>query len=366
MDGESRLHDRLLWALLFVAGAGVALWAGWAWLQSLAPEHLVLVTLTVDPEHDTPQVLKRYAVAHRADSERRLFLTSLAPHGDRISELIEKSLLIGRPEENPQAEPGMRFQHSDRLVLVDAEGRVRGSYLCVEPVLDAERVPTSAYQINRSVLRQLRRDAVALAAGRRAGNLDHGHQIADFELIDQNGDRVTRETLKGKVWVVGFIFTRCGVSCPTITQAMNELQDPRRHALPSVNATLNGISAILLLVGFLFIRSRLILPHAICMLSAFLVSILFLGSYLYYHFAVLDGEPTRYEGPPLMRSIYLAILLSHTVLAVVVVPLVLWTLYRAFQTQFTKHARIARWTLPIWLYVSLTGVVVYLFLYRFS
>lgn len=130
-------------------------------------------------------------------------------------------------------------------------------------------------------------------------------------------------------------------------------------ALPTVNAFLNGASAVLLVSGWLFIRSGRILAHRLCMGGALAVSAAFLASYLYYHFQV---GSVRYEGP--VRPLYLAILSSHTVLAVLVPPLALRALYLALKERFEEHKRAARWALPIWLYVSVTGVIVYAMLYR--
>jgi putative membrane protein len=131
--------------------------------------------------------------------------------------------------------------------------------------------------------------------------------------------------------------------------------------LPAVNAALNSLSAILLVGGYLFIRSRNIKAHRACMLSAFASSILFLASYLVYHYQV-GSVPFKGQGG--IRLVYFTILLTHTILATTVVPLALVTLFRAFKERFDAHRRIARWTFPIWLYVSLTGVIVYWMLYR--
>jgi putative membrane protein len=133
--------------------------------------------------------------------------------------------------------------------------------------------------------------------------------------------------------------------------------------LPTLNAILNGISAVLLMAGYVCIRAQRVRCHIACMTGATLVSALFLASYLYYHL-VLRAGVTRFTQEGWIRPLYFGILLSHTTLAVVVVPLVLVTLYRALRGQFYRHRRIARWTLPIWLYVSVTGVAVYVMLYR--
>ena len=131
--------------------------------------------------------------------------------------------------------------------------------------------------------------------------------------------------------------------------------------LPSLNAALNALSAILLIAGYLFIKSRNIKAHKTCMLAAFASSILFLISYLVYHYQV-GSVPFKGQGG--IRLVYFTILLTHTVLATAVVPLALVTLFRAFKERFDRHRRIARWTFPIWLYVSVTGVVVYWMLYQ--
>ena len=131
--------------------------------------------------------------------------------------------------------------------------------------------------------------------------------------------------------------------------------------LPAVNATLNGISAALLAAGFVFIRRRRIDAHRRCMLAAFGTSSLFLASYLVYHYHV-GSVPFTGQGP--IRAVYFSILISHIVLAAVILPLALVTLQRALRGRFARHAAIARWTLPIWLYVSVTGIAVYWMLYR--
>ena len=131
--------------------------------------------------------------------------------------------------------------------------------------------------------------------------------------------------------------------------------------LPHLNACLNGTSAVLLFSGYMFIRARNVAAHRACQVSALVVSLLFLASYLTYHY--YHGA-TRFQGTGLARPIYFTILISHTILAVVIVPLVIVTFYRALRSDFARHLRIARVTLPLWLYVSITGVIVYLMLYH--
>ena len=131
--------------------------------------------------------------------------------------------------------------------------------------------------------------------------------------------------------------------------------------LPSVNAALNATSGVLLLVGYRFIRHGRTDAHRSCMLAAFAVSSLFLASYLFYHYHA-GSKP--FMGQGWVRPVYFTILISHIILAAAIVPLALVTLYRGLQGRFERHRRIARWTFPIWLYVSVTGVVVYWMLYH--
>jgi uncharacterized membrane protein YozB (DUF420 family) len=130
---------------------------------------------------------------------------------------------------------------------------------------------------------------------------------------------------------------------------------------PVINATLNGTSAVLLVIGRTMIARGRIPAHRAVMIAAFITSTLFLISYLYYHAHV---GSVHFQGTGWSRPIYFTILGTHTVLAIVIVPLVLITLSRALKERFPQHRRIARWTFPLWLYVSVTGVVIYVMLYH--
>ena len=139
------------------------------------------------------------------------------------------------------------------------------------------------------------------------------------------------------------------------------------HDLPAINAALNGLSAVFLMAGFVFIRRKNRMAHRNCMVAAFVTSIVFLVCYLTYHTylaVILHQGPTRFLHPLWFRPIYLTILLTHTVLAAIIVPMILLTLYRAKKERFELHKKIARWTWPLWMYVSVTGVIVYFLLYR--
>ena len=140
------------------------------------------------------------------------------------------------------------------------------------------------------------------------------------------------------------------------------MQIPAQYAIfPALNATLNGVSALLLITGRWLISRRRIAAHRAVMLAALAASTLFLISYLYYHAHV---GSVHFRGQGWIRPLYFTILTSHTILAAVIVPLVIITLSRALHERFDRHRAIARWTFPLWLYVSVTGVVIYVMLYR--
>ena len=132
-------------------------------------------------------------------------------------------------------------------------------------------------------------------------------------------------------------------------------------SLPSINAGLNASSALLLAAGFIFIRRGRMSAHRLCMLSAFAVSTLFLVSYLVYHY---QAGATPFPGRGWVRPIYFTVLVSHIALAAAVLPLALLTLRRALRAEFVRHRRLARLTFPVWMYVSVTGVLIYWMLYH--
>jgi protein SCO1/2/putative membrane protein len=242
---------------------------------------LVLVSFSVDPERDTPERLQAYASSYQANPQRWLFLTG---NQEAVYQLIRGSFHLGVEQKTGENRvPGDEVLHSNKLVLVDRRGRIRGYFEGTDP----------------EELAQLRRKIAVL--------------ISPF---------------------------------------------------PLANATLNGLSGILLILGYTAIKARRVRLHKIMMLTALGVSAVFLASYLYYHLAICGGEPTRFEGTGWVRSIYFAVLLSHTLLAAAVAPLALVTAYQGLRDRLARHVWLARWTLPIWLYVSITGVVVYWMLYR--
>jgi len=140
------------------------------------------------------------------------------------------------------------------------------------------------------------------------------------------------------------------------------MQIPPQYAIfPALDAGLNGTSAVLLLTGRTLIKRGHMAAHRAVMITALISSSLFLASYLYYHWHV---GSVHFQGEGWSRPVYFGILISHTILAAVIVPLILITLTRALRQRFDRHRKIARWTYPLWLYVSITGVIIYLMLYK--
>jgi putative membrane protein len=133
------------------------------------------------------------------------------------------------------------------------------------------------------------------------------------------------------------------------------------YDLPAVNASLNTLAAVFLLMGWVAIKSRDAKKHQYCMIAALCCSVLFLTSYLTYH--ILVPGVTRYQGEGMMRIIYFTILLTHTPLAAIIVPFCCMAVWYALRKEFYRHTRITRWLLPVWLYVSVTGVIIYVMLY---
>ena len=170
---------------------------------------------------------------------------------------------------------------------------------------------------------------------------------------------MTTTTAKDKVYIP--IITIVSILIPIVVAILMVLpgRDPEGtlSGLPLFHATLNGLTAILLLFGIYFIINRKIALHRFCMLSAFVLSSVFLVSYVIYHF---NTGHISYGGEGIIKFIYFFILITHIVLATTIVPLALLAIYRALTDQIAKHRKIARWTFPLWLYVAVTGVLVYL------
>lgn len=237
------------------------------------------VSVSVDPEHDTPEVLRNYAKNMSLPAEW-LFATG---SDAAIQDLMKKGFKLSM---GPGSSPEERIIHSDRLVLVDRYGRQRGSF--------------------------------------------------------------TTATLDGMAGLEA-----------ELARVLAEPAIPVRK-LPAVNACLNGLAGVFLVLGLVAIKAKKQGVHKAFMLMALGSSAVFLVSYLTAHHFL---GSTPYQGQGALRTLYFSILLTHTILAALIVPLALVTVYRAFQGAFDRHRALAKWTFPIWLYVSVTGVVIYFMLY---
>lgn len=320
-----------------------------------------LVTFTVDPKNDTPEVLKRYAESVGADPDKWLFLT-----GDQkeIFHLIEKSFLMPVQENTgPARKPGFEVIHTTNVMLVDKEGHVLGKYNAVN---DAE-----------------------MAALRKAVRNEIKKHSKKNETKEPKQDDKPKTTAPAKAGVISLtplfahhfsgllptlFFSQTDTEKPILVEVETEEEqiDIKEVPawvlqLPTVNAVLNGLATILLMVGYWFIRKGEQQKHKKTMLTAFGTSILFLVFYLLYHFALQSytGNASRkFEGEGLVRPVYYFILITHVVLAASV-PVLAWvTIRRGLKQQWEAHRRIAKITFPIWLYVSITGVVIYFMLYH--
>lgn len=261
--------------------------------------HLKLVSISVNPENDSQELLRDYAKGMKAQEGQWYFLRGPEK---QVHDIIQKHFYQSTMR-NEEQKKGYEILHSFDLMLVDHEGNLVG--------------------------RSDGRDATVQAAlEERINELLRARQVA-LE--------------------------------PTTAPTAPE---PARIWFPLVNASLNGLCGILLVLGYIAIRNRRERLHINCMVAALVVSAVFLSSYLYYHIAILKGQPTVFRGEGWVRVLYLAILLSHTVLAAVVAPLAIWVAVLGWKDRRPKHVKIARWTLPLWLYVSVTGVIVYVMLYQ--
>ncbi len=319
-----------------------------------------LVTFTVDPKNDTPEVLSRYAESVGADPDKWLFLT-----GDQkeIFHLIEKSFLMPVQENTgPARKPGFEVIHTTNVMLVDKEGHVLGKYNAVN---DAEMA-----SLRKAVRKEIKKDTKPKAANQKPKPKSGVPPKAGMVLLSPFLLHPLSNSLSS------LLPGQLDSEKPILVEVAEE--DQRIEAkpvpawvlqLPAVNALLNGLATILLMIGYGFIRKGEKEKHKKTMLTAFGTSVLFLIFYLLYHFALQSYTGTasrKFEGEGLIRPVYYFILITHVVLAASV-PILAWvTIRRGLKKQWEAHRRIAKITFPIWLYVSITGVVIYFMLYHLS
>jgi len=273
-------------------------------------QDLLLVSFTVDPARDNPDELNQFAQRFEADPARwKFFLGEEAAIHAMIRDQFKLGIQRNEAAPGKEVKPGFEIDHPLKLVLVDKQGRIRGYF----PGLPDENGGPEAAAEQADAIRNLRAQV----------------------------DILLREK-HGLEWLV-----------------------------PSaeVNAFLNGLAGLFLVGGLALIFSGHKKAHSLAMLCAVLCSALFLASYLTYHLAIKSGVATSFAdraplAPAGIRYLYLAILLTHTLLAVVITPLALRLVWLGYRGDFATHKRLARWVYPWWLYVAFTGVVVYWMLYR--
>jgi len=324
-----------------------------------------LVTFTVDPKNDTPDVLSRYAESVGADPEKWLFLT-----GDQkdIFQLIEKSFLMPVQENTgPARKPGFEVIHTTNVMLVNKDGHVLGKYNAVND----EEMAALRKAVRKEVEQDKKPDEIKPET--KAENQDakpklvtppKAGMISLSPLFCNHISGMLTSALLGQTETESPVLVEEVVAEEVAVKTAPDwvLQ------LPAVNAVLNGTATILLMLGYWFIRKGEKDKHKKTMLTAFGTSILFLVFYLLYHFALqrYTGNASRkFMGEGLIRPIYYTILITHVVLAAAVPALAWVTIRRGLKQQWAAHRRIAKITFPIWLYVSITGVVIYFMLYHF-
>lgn len=269
-----------------------------------------LVSFSLDPERDTPEALDAYARTLDIDRERWLFVS--APEEGAMHDFVRMGLRVPVQRDPGAEDAGQAITHSTRMPVIDGSGVIAGFYELADPTLATGMSGEAAMPLAEA---EVLLDARFALIANRAKALAAGGSV-----------------------------------------------------IPLVNACLNGTAFLLLIAGFLAIKRGAKKQHELLMKLAFVVSAAFLACYLYYHFAVLpiSGGPTRFNGEGPAKVAYLLMLASHVLLAVVNLPMVLRTFWLAHEEDWERHKRLAKLTLPIWLYVSITGVLVYLVLYQFN
>lgn len=291
-----------------------------------------LVTFTVDPDHDTPEILEVYAERYKADPDRWWFLTG---DKDVIYRLIRRSFRMIVDDEDPRRAPGFEVVHSTEIMYVDSKGVVRGRYNAQNDVAMAK--------LRRVVLGKADPEDDAIikegeANERRQAELQRQAEAAAERRLQE--EEAAAALALVPEWVL---------------------------RLPAVNASLNGLATVLLFTGWILIKSQKPGAHKAVMLTAFGVSAAFLACYLIYHFQLhhYTGSGSRkFQGQGAIRIVYFPLLGSHILLAFGVAVLAPMTIYRGLRSQWERHKRLARVTFPIWLYVSVTGVIIYFMLYH--
>jgi protein SCO1/2/putative membrane protein len=312
-----------------------------------------LVSITVDPDRDTPDDLLAYAKKYHADPDRWWFLT-----GDKaeIFRLIRGSFKMIVADE-PDPKPGFEIMHSITIMHVNAEGRVMGQYNARNDV-DMARL--------RRVL--LGKSDAADKTLIDKADREEEEYAAEQERLRAQALREDAEEEAAATKTAPPAARGIRKDSPSMTYGQEGIDPPAWvYRLPAVNASLNGLATVLLVTGWVLVKRRKLKAHEYTMLASFLTSTLFLFVYLVYHGSLwyFTGEGNRkFAGSGAIKVLYLTILFTHIILAAAVPVLAGMTIWRAVTAQWERHKSLARITFPIWLYVSVTGVIIYFMLYH--
>jgi uncharacterized membrane protein YozB (DUF420 family)/cytochrome oxidase Cu insertion factor (SCO1/SenC/PrrC family) len=290
--------------------------------DALAGTDIRIVSFSLDPTLDTPTELAEYRELRLIDPARWWFLTTSDETGMRrfLTEGLKVPAQGIPPEDRGVVEYGQSITHGTRMPVIDSEGQIAGWYELAAPTIIKEVLDSAQHEAAIAAHYGLVQARLLALAGRPYGR------------------------------------------APTVAGSTRPYSP-----LPLVNACLNGTAFVLLVLGFVAIKRGRRERHELLMKLAFCASAAFLASYLYYHGVVQrQYGPTKYNGAGLARTAYFVLLVTHVVLAVVNLPMVLRTFWLAHKERWDAHRRLAKLTLPIWLYVSVTGVIVYLVLYPFN
>lgn len=301
------------------------------------------VTITIDPRHDSLDKIKEFAGIFGADPNQWLFLTG---EEDQINQLVRHGFKVAAWENFGTSRlPGMEFAHSMHLIHVDENSKILGRYESMND-LDLHTLQ----RVLEGKIETPKRHKPALAGT----PIDPRVAITSLEPKPEGPEPESPQP--------------SNLSPQPPTDPLAKLP-PWAKRLPATNAALNGLATILLLVGFAAIKAKQVGLHKRMMLFAFFVSVLFLGCYLTYHYALhqYSGEHgKKFVGTPALTKTYYTILISHVILAAAVPVLTSMTIWRGLKSQWDSHRKWAKVTFPIWLYVSVTGVVIYWMLYHLS
>lgn len=302
------------------------------------PNPVRFVTITIDPRNDSLKKIQEFAKIFEADPAQWLFLTGEEP---QINELVRHGFKVAAWENFGTSRlPGMEFAHSMHLIHVDEQGKILGRY---ESQNDLDLF--TLQRVLEGKIETPKRHQPALAGT----PIDPRVANPNLPLESQSSAAVP--------------------VTQTITPDPLAKLPAWAKRLPATNAALNGLATIMLLVGFAAIKTKQVALHKQMMLFSFVVSILFLGCYLSYHYALhqFTGEHgKKFIGTPSLTKVYYTILISHVILAATVPVLTVVTIWKGLKAQWDSHRKWAKVTFPIWLYVSITGVVIYWMLYHLS